>query len=685
VAGSLRLRGVVLATVVAVPVLALACWLGTRSRPQAPHVPPAPESETVANAAEASSPLSEALPTAVVLGPAAPAPTEDEADDAVPPAAEPSSAPAPAPDRAAKPEGPPPPSAPKPSTPEPAPFRRRSNLTEDDLRKQLAAAPEVGLTPGVRQALVQSYATDFRSSKATGTSFTFDPYILLRNFPQARELPVRTAPTCQLGPRAAFTLGVLARKLHAYLDLIAPLDGDGKRTNPNRVREVLRQERRGQRPEWLRAEALPAMLQILMAEDVPLRLLLVDLLAEVEAKPATVALAQRAVFDLSPDVRQAAVHALRDRPRADSRPVLVGALRYPWPPAADHAAEALAALDDRDAVPLLVAQLGKPDPEAPYSDGKGGWGIRHVVRVNHLANCLLCHVPAVSGNEPVVGPDPSLSLPSRRGAWGGGGKRSSGRGASSGDSQPLWVRADVQFFRQDFSVSFPVGLPGVAVQGLRFDYLVSTRRPKAAELRASKQQPVAEPTAYPQRDAALFALRALTAKDPGPTTEAWVQLFPHASAEAEGVRLSASLLRAAPEDRDLLLVRYRDAKDDGTTAGLACAISHLPGKLQGKVREVLVVRLSRLSVDALRERLQDDDGELRRAAALACVRKADEELIPDLIGLLVDPEPDVAEGAQKVLRRLAGEDFGPPAGAGPEERVEAAVKWQAWWRGRAGL
>jgi hypothetical protein len=595
-------------------------------------------------------------------------------------------APAPAPDRAAKPEGPPPPfAAPEAPAPKPAPFRRRTNLTEEDLRKQLTAAPEVGLTPVVRQALVQSYSTDYRSSKATGTALTFDPYILLRNFPQAAELPVRTAPACQLGPRAALTLGVLARKLHAYLGVIAPPDQDGKRTNPNRVREVLRQERRGQRPEWLRAEALPAMLQILMAEDVPLRLLLVDLLAEVEAEPATVALAQRAVFDLSPDVRQAAVNALRDRPRADSRPVLVGALRYPWPPAADHAAEALAALGDRDAAPLLVAQLGKSDPAAPYSDGKGGWGVRHVVRVNHLANCLLCHVPAVSGIEPVVGPDPSLSLPSRRGGGGGGGKWSSGRGLSSGGSQSLLVRADVQFFRQDFSVTFPVGLAGVAVQGVRFDYLVSTRRPKAAELRAWKQQPAPEPSGYPQRDAALFALRALTGKDVGLTTEAWAQLFPHANAEAEGVRLSAALLRAAPEDRDLLLVRYRDAKDDGYTAGLACAIPHLPAKLQGKVREALVVRLSRLPAGALRDRLQDDDVELRRAAALACVRKADEELIPDLISLLLDVEPDVAEGAQKVLRRLAGEDFGPAAGAGPGERVDAAAKWQAWWRGRTGL
>src|SRR5262249_4808835 len=158
--------------------------------------------------------------------------------------------------------------------------------------------------------------------------------------------------------------------------------------------------------------------------------------------------------------------ALRDRPRADARPVLVRALRYPWPVAADHAAEALVALEDREAAPLLVAQLGQPDPAAPYETGKGRVYVRQVVRRNHPGNCLLCHAPSTGGEGAVLGPDPSVNIP-----------RGGGGGWSSGPSvfQPLLVRADVQFLRQDFSVSFPVGVPGVAVGGLRFDYLVRTR------------------------------------------------------------------------------------------------------------------------------------------------------------------------------------------------------------------
>src|SRR5206468_718105 len=81
--------------------------------------------------------------------------------------------------------------------------------------------------------------------------------------------------------------------------------------------------------------------------------------------------------------------------------------------------------------------------------------------------------------------------------------------------------------------------------------------------------------------------------------------------------------------------------------------------------------LARLPADLLRARLQGDDDELRRAAALACARKADQEWVPDLIGLLLDPEPEVAEGARKALQRLTGKDFGPPAGAGQEERAAA--------------
>jgi hypothetical protein len=543
-------------------------------------------------------------------------------------------------------------------------------------------APEVGLPRTVLKPLVRSYQTDYGNGDTLSGRINFDPFLLVRQFPRARTLPIRPGSECQLPPNEAVTLGALAKKLHVYLDTISPKDKNGKRAHPTLVREALRDERRGKRPEWLRAEAVPAMVQILMAEDVPLRLVLVDMLADIDAKPATVALAQRAVFDLSPLVREAALAALRSRPRADSRPVLVAALRYPWPPPADHAAEALVTLEDKDAAPLLVALLGKPDPAEPFSTGKKGTAVRHLVRINHVANCLLCHVPAVSSEDPVVGVDPQAQLP--RGA---GNKATPGGGW--GGSQPqspaqsLLIRADVQFLRQDFSVSFPAGVPGVAMDIVRFDYLLCTRPLTRSEYKTWKQQPPPDPTAYPQRDATLFALRALTGKDAGPTTDAWRQLFPNADDEAEGARLSEALLKAAPAQRGMLLVRWRDAKEERYTAGLARAVPLLPAALQARAREMLVERLARLPADQLRDRLQDDDVELRHAAALACARKADKELVPDLIGLLLAPEPEVAAGAHHSLQRLTGKDFGPKADAGPEECGAAAAEWQAWWRRQA--
>ena len=52
---------------------------------------------------------------------------------------------------------------------------------------------------------------------------------------------------------------------------------------------------------------------MLMHEDRRIRLVLVELLADIPGKQATVALAQRAVFDTCPEVRELALRALIER------------------------------------------------------------------------------------------------------------------------------------------------------------------------------------------------------------------------------------------------------------------------------------------------------------------------------------------------------------------------------------
>jgi hypothetical protein len=261
-----------------------------------------------------------------------------------------------------------------------------------------------------------------------------------------------------------------------------------------------------------------------------------------------------------------------------------------------------------------------------------------------------------------------VQLEKRRGIW----------------ANNMLVRADVQFLRQDFSITFPFKPVFGSMQGFRFDFVVRTRQLKGEELRDWKKQEVANAKTFPQRNAALFALRSLTGQDAGPTTEAWVKLYPHADAEAEGLRMSEALKRAAYEQRDHLLAKYRDGKDDGYSEGLAHAIPRLTGKLRDKTREALVVRLSRMSVDKIRDYLEDDDEELRRAACLACIRKADPKSVPDLIGLLLDADPAVTEGARKALQCLTDEDFGPAPDAEPDARLAAVARWHDWFRRNAG-
>jgi hypothetical protein len=248
---------------------------------------------------------------------------------------------------------------------------------------------------------------------------------------------------------------------------------------------------------------------MLQAEDPSIRWQLVKVMESVPGPEASTVLARRATFDLAADVREAAVKALEGRPRKEYRPQLLAALRYPWPPAADHAAEALVALGDREAVPALRELLDQPDPRAPFRGRDGKWVVSEVVRINHLGNCLLCHAPSTSPRDPVRGFVPSRDRPLPQAYY---------AGRSGGD----FVRADVTYLRQDFSVSEPVKDHGPWPAVQRFDYLVRTREltpveraalPAAAADAGAARQGAADravPCTYPQREAVLFALRHLT-------------------------------------------------------------------------------------------------------------------------------------------------------------------------------
>ena len=244
--------------------------------------------------------------------------------------------------------------------------------------------------------------------------------------------------------------------------------------------------------------------QMYQTEFTGARAALVESLSATEGKEATQALARRAIFDLVPSVRRQAVKELKGRTLDDARPIFLAALRHPWPAAADHAAIALADLNDQDAVAGLKKLLDQPDPRQPYPEGKR-WFVPETVRVNHLRNCLLCHPPSTSIKDVVIGPIPTPGQPLPIVYYGSDAPSVASAGRSGA------IRADVVYFRQDFSVMHEVAKPDPWPAVQRFDYMVRTRKlteKEVAALGASAARKAKDKT-YSQREAVRYALAAL--------------------------------------------------------------------------------------------------------------------------------------------------------------------------------
>jgi hypothetical protein len=561
------------------------------------------------------------------------------------------------------------------SNPPPPAIKRRDHLTEAQLRKQLAWMPSVrSLSLSAMSSLASSFQESFRASGRIAGNFDMGPSLLLEVRPDMAYLPLRKGNACRLNSQSAATLDVLSRELHVLLEVGAPQDGKGRRQTATVLGEILREQRRGRRPEWLRAQAIPVLLQILMHEDAPVRRMLVELLADIPGDASSVALAQRALYDLSAEVRELALRALRNRPREEYRQVLTSGLRYPWPPVADHAAEALVFLDDQDDVSLLVTLLKKPDPTLPVAAGGGRPYLRELVQIDHSANCMMCHAPSSSARDPARGPVPGLITV---GGGGGGGGRWSG-GGSGTSVNSFFVRADIAYLRQDFSVSQLVTNPTVGLEvSSRFDYLVRLRPAKAQEVSPRAAQ-YKKNASYAQRDSVLFALRELTGKDAGPATEAWTALFPQAEIDAATAALTAALVQASARRQDKLLTQYANGQGEAYTEALARAMPLLKEPARDKARNLLAQRLSHLKRETLETKLRDGNLEIRRAAASACGRKRDIALTPHLIPLISDTDEGVAATAYASLKVLTDRDFGPHA-ADPSRRTQAERAWQKWW------
>lgn len=151
-------------------------------------------------------------------------------------------------------------------------------------------------------------------------------------------------------------------------------------------------------------------------------------------------------------------------------------------------------------------------------------------------------------------------------------------------------------------------------------------------------------------------------------------------APLDATTLAKGLLQAGEAEWPQRLAALKEGKGSAYTQALLLAIHQGDDSKKGMVRQALAERLTRLSAETLRQYLQANDPELRRAAALAIAMKDDRLLIPDLITALLDEEELVVRAARAGLKSLSGQDFGPQPGADALTKAAAANAWLEWFR-----
>jgi len=419
--------------------------------------------------------------------------------------------------------------------------------TEAELQAQLARVPEYTLLQASAVAgTMKSYGMVLGWYGGTPTDIGRNPHVeseinklalgMLAEM-QKTGLPVQTGRQAQLDAQGALVLQVTARQMRAgkaerfgpgmgrVLTLAVPGGTLGEELNGPKVRQML------QNWEQLHVQKdfniLPTIVQMLPVEDEESRGLLIAELSRSSRPEADTALAQRALYELSPNLRTAAVQALKGRDPERYRQVLLDGLRHPWAPIADHAAEALVELKDRAALSKLIDLLEAGDPAAPaFNEKTHRYEVRELVRINHLSNCFLCHAPSFSVADPTRGrdllsetthvfrvtdpPQQQLNVSITGGRKIGckpppppavvvGVYNQTRESREVKFTTSAYVRADTTYLRQDFSVMQKVDKPRRELPRERFDFLVRSREvpresvPEAVLRRQALKTECAEP------------------------------------------------------------------------------------------------------------------------------------------------------------------------------------------------
>ena len=409
------------------------------------------------------------------------------------------------PERSALPELPAFPPRTRAIRPEAIRIPRTQKLGEDALARQLQTVSEISLYRSLTLAQAQSFNHGGASPGAT----TQPPPLLDRE-----GLPALRGEACKLSEPDAQHLQKKSVLLRQMLDsprgrfsglttIGANLDSTYALTQ-----SLFRGPSSG---DWLQSESVPVLVQMLMAENTNRRKVLIEALAKIPTPRATVALAQRACFDLDPERRLQAVQALATRPSEEYVGVLMAALRYPWQPVTQHAAEALAALQRKEVIPGLLQMLDQRDPNAPYTKpGHKGQFVREMVRINHFRGCMLCHPASHDTKDLVRGGVPTTDAPLPSGTL-------------YYNPRGITITARVTYLRQDFSFPQLVSEPGPWPGQQRFDFL-TRERPATPE---ETSRVLEGQLTRSNETAIVHALKYLTGEDAGSTADDWKKRFLH--------------------------------------------------------------------------------------------------------------------------------------------------------------
>lgn len=170
----------------------------------------------------------------------------------------------------------------------------------------------------------------------------------------------------------------------------------------------------GEKPDDLdfrSPDAVPALRQLILANDTLGSLVLLKTLSQIDSPQATEALAHSAIFHLDPKVRDFAVQALSSRNQADFRDEILRGLKYPMNAFVRNAADVVTRLQLSSFAKELDQLLEGESPTQPfpqYTTSGRIDAVREVVQIHHNSNCTLCHVR--TRNHPTP-PFPTLVSP----------------------------------------------------------------------------------------------------------------------------------------------------------------------------------------------------------------------------------------------------------------------------------